>query len=265
MDYISQFLQQYQLETVITIGLLTASTLLYIIISHKKKVEVTVTPVSAAKSLFIDVNSNSTKTAQDGENDDMAEQIVVKKNIAFNTVYNLEEFMIRLYKLGFFVIRLKSDGTRKERFISIDQKGKLCFHKLAAIASNEQPKKHSKPYIRLPLSSLRECFACDDSPEPAFILDFKSKMLHLAVASFVDRDYIVKGIKLIRLRAQKNSTFLIRNSSLLEDSATPLAPRRRTENGNGEYEEGEGDGGEDDDDDRSLATMTTMNTSFVRR
>jgi hypothetical protein len=247
MELINQLLSHHPLCVILLIVCSTVCVLVGIIASHNKKAaEARLTAQESAKE-SVSKDSSVRNDAEGDQEDDIGEpEPVVKKNIAFNTVYNLEEFMIRLYKLGFFVIRVKNDGTRKERFISIDQKGNLCFHKLASVGSNEQPRRYPSPYIRLPISTLQECFACEDSDEPSFILDFQRKLLHLVVHSKVDRDYLVKGIKLVAQRAKRNSNFLLRSSSLLEDTNTPGGP-------------------EDVDDEQSMTTATTMNTSFRRR
>lgn len=245
---------RYPIYIILAMCTTTACILLSIIISHANKLDKEKGALCASPLPVKSVPIGGDDVKDDDEEEDLEEPIeiddlVVKKNIAFNTIFNLEEFMIRLYKLGFHVVRIKSDGTRKDRFITIDQKGNICFHKLASVGQNDSAKRIPRPYIRLPISALKECFVCQDSPEPALILDFKDKLLHLAVSTKMDRDYIIKGIRLIAQRARRNSNFLLRSSSLLEDASTA---------GVEEYDD-------DDDDARSIITATTLNTSFYKR
>jgi hypothetical protein len=234
------------MQLIAAIAVVTITALLFVIISYGKVLRTELIAVASYKRAVADAQA----AAVAPPTPDSLEfpPMTIKKSISFNTVYNLEEFMVRLYKLGFFVRRLKHGGVVKERFISIDQKGNICFHKLANVAENELPKRSPSPYFRIPIAQLRECFICEDSPEPSLILDFKSKTLHLGVSSLVDRDYIVKGIKLIVQRAKKNASFLIRSSSLLENSPTPSDMRIEED----QYE---------DDDNMS---QTTMNTTYKR-
>jgi hypothetical protein len=240
------FIAQNQLQLITAIAVITITALLFVIISYGKVLR---TEQKATEALKQVVSDTQAEAAAPPKPDTLEfPPMTIKKSISFNTVYNLEEFMVRLYKLGFFVKRIKQGGVVKERFISIDQKGNICFHKLAKVSENELPKRSPTPYFRIPIAQLRECFACEDSPEPSLILDFKSKTLHLGVSSLVDRDYIVKGIKLIVQRAKKNASFLIRSSSLLENSPTPSDMRIEED----QYE---------DDDNMS---QTTMNTNYKR-
>lgn len=246
----TELLAAYQLEVVGALVVVTACAIIYVFITYeqKRKIQAERRP-SVASMLFGSANDGDGRAADLNDDEQEAPQRTIKKSISFNTVYNLEEFMVRLYKIGFYVVRLKSDGARKERFLSIDQKGNICFHKMAAVQQHELPRRYPTPYFRLPVTKLRECFVCEESPEPSFIMDFKSKTLHLAVNSLTDRDYIVKGIKLIVQRAKNNSNFLLRSSSLLESAPSPQDSIRT----------------EHDQYDDDLQTQTTMNTNYHRR
>lgn len=205
---------------------------------------------SNAKLLPVDIEPLSIPVPEDNSNVNPAR--TVKKSISFNTVYNLEEFMVRLYKVGFLVRRLKNGGVEKERFVTIDKKGRIRFHKvLESKQKNQQPVRCPKPYFSFPIGTLRECFVCDDSDVPSFIMDFPGKSLHLAVASVLDRDYIVKGLNLVVQRAKNNSNFLLRSSSLLQDGPASPESAMRMESEEYEYE----------DDDASQMSATTMNTT----
>jgi hypothetical protein len=240
------FVAQNAIQLIAAIAVITVSALLYAIISYGSVLKREKKALQSLKQTPLD-EQTAAKAPPMPDSLEFS-PVTIKKSISFNTVYNLEEFMVRLYKLGFFVKRLKHGGVEKERFISIDQKGNVCFHKLANVSENDIPRRSASPYFRIPIAQLKECFACEDSPGPSFIMDFKSKTLHLGVSSLVDRDYIVKGIKLIVQRARKNASFLIRSSSLLENSPTPSDTRVEED----QYE---------DDDNMS---QTTMNTNYKR-
>lgn len=217
-----------------------ASALVYIIYSHSRKKE-----KSLSGSLKV-VKKEELTIAIEPVAEEEEPVRSIKKSISFNTVYNLEEFMVRLYKVGFLVKRLKNGGVEKERFISIDQKGNIRFHKVLESKHNKQgPIKCTTPYFSFSIATLKECFVCDENPPPSFIMDFQGKTLHLAVASTLDRDYIVKGMNLVMQRAKNHANFLIRSSSLLDDPNNTI--REETD----EYE----------DDDVSQMSATTMNTT----
>uniref|UniRef100_A0A7S3GR87 Uncharacterized protein n=1 Tax=Spumella elongata TaxID=89044 RepID=A0A7S3GR87_9STRA len=240
-----------QIDPLYFIGALVsvvAILIVFIIVSfHQKKVKLL---NSNAKLVSVDVEPVLTPVVEDTSN--TAPARTVKKSISFNTVYNLEEFMVRLYKVGFLVRRLKNGGEEKERFITIDQKGRIRFHKvLESKQKNQQPVRCHKPYFSFPISTLRECFACDDSDVPSFIMDFQGKTLHLLVATTLDRDYIVKGMNLVVQRAKNNANFLLRSSSLLQDGPAVSESPMRMETEEYEY----------DEDDASQISATTMNTT----
>ena len=240
-----------QIDPLYLIGALVsvvAILIVFIIVSfHQKKVKLL---NSNAKLVSVDVEPVLTPVVEDTSN--TAPARTVKKSISFNTVYNLEEFMVRLYKVGFLVRRLKNGGEEKERFITIDQKGRIRFHKvLESKQKNQQPVRCPKPYFSFPISTLRECFACDDSDVPSFIMDFQGKTLHLLVATTLDRDYIVKGMNLVVQRAKNNANFLLRSSSLLQDGPAVSESLMRMETEEYEY----------DEDDASQISATTMNTT----
>lgn len=236
-----------KIDPLLLIGSLTAtvaSIIVYIILKYSRKKEKALTGSSKDIAKALEVPTVKSPSA-----DKEPDTYTIKKSISFNTVYNLEEFMVRLYKIGFLVRRLKSGGIEKERFISIDQKGSIRFHKVLQSKHNDQaPVRCHKPYFSFPISTLKECFACDENPPPSFIMEFQGKTLHLAVASTLDRDYIVKGLNLVMQRAKKNSNFLLRSSSLLDG---PLSPDEHIRVETDEYE----------DDDVSQVSQTTMNTT----
>jgi hypothetical protein len=177
----------------------------------------------------------------------------VKKNIAFNTVYDLEEFLVRMYKVGFLVTRLKN-GVAKPRIMTIDHKGKFCFHKLMSKGtSKSQPVKNPKPYFKIPIRILTECFPCDDEGKPTFIMDCKSKILHLGVDSKLDRDYLTKGIQLIMQKTKVNPKFLEKNSYLAD-----LSPGNQRSKSGKVFEDDEDGFEEFDDDDMTTTTMNTF-------
>lgn len=236
-------LQRYQIQFVVSIGIFLAASILFIVIKYDGLRSQALLKKQQKEELSAQING----VPKQPSNEELPLIKTVKKSISFNTVYNLEEFMVRLYKIGFLVRRMKAGGVEKERFLSIDQKGNLLFHKLSSYKNaNGEPMRCSSAYFKFPIGQLKDCFACEETPPPSFIMDFKGKTLHLAVHSLIDRDYIVKGLKLIMQRAKNNSNFLLRSSSILDQSPTPSdTPLRMEEYG--------------DDDDMS---QTTMNTNF---
>lgn len=236
----------YQIRFVVSIGVVLAASILYIIISFDKMREKTMVKAKTDESA-----PNYELPQGPTENDELPSVKTIKKSISFNTVFNLEEFMVRLYKIGFLVRRMKAGGIEKERFLSIDRKGNLRFHKLSGSKNaNGEPLRCTTPYFKFPIGQLKDCFACEESPPPSFIMDFKGKTLHLAVQSLIDRDYIVKGLKLIMQRAKNNNNFLLRNGTLLEQSPAPSEMAMRME--------------EEEEDEFDDMSQTTMNTSFRR-
>ena len=245
LSIVENLVRVYQLHIVVTIACIVSCTIVYIIVIYEKK------RVSEMNRLLKEAqeHQNSVEITSSEPEPVEINHKTIKKSISFNTIFNLEEFMVRLYKIGFLVRRIKTDGTEKERFISIDRNGNICFHKLASPRAGEVARRQKIPYFRLSIKLLNECFICEESPIPSFIMDFTKKTLHLAVASKIDRDYIVKGIRLIVQRAMNNSSFLLRSSSLLESASPTPTESIRME--------------EDDEYDDNLS-QTTMNTAYRR-
>jgi len=136
------------------------------------------------------------------------------------TCFNLEEFMLRATKLGFQVTRIK-DNARKKRLLGLTKTGDVVLHKLGSGKINQASVRLQRPYWKLSLRSIADCFECAEASEPSLIMDFSKKMLHLGVDSLLDRDYMVKGFRLLMQRLQQNSTFFSGSGKAAPSSLQP--------------------------------------------
>jgi hypothetical protein len=120
-----------------------------------------------------------------------------------NTVYNLDDFMIRLFKTGFVVKRVKP-GEKKIRCLKIDSQARLCLYK--QFDEKEIVLPIGKPYLRMNFVDLQDSFICEEDNKSAFILDFKEKTLLFTASIPLDAAYLVEGFKNLmqRLKVDKN-------------------------------------------------------------
>mmetsp|Transcript_19973 Transcript_19973/g.33446 ORF Transcript_19973/g.33446 Transcript_19973/m.33446 type:complete len:300 (+) Transcript_19973:86-985(+) len=211
----------------------------------------------------------------------------ISKSISFNTVFNLEEFMVRLYKLGFRVQRLKEKEV-KQRLIGITRGGEVVLHKVPPNASTRNSATNvairaQRPYWKIGLKQLMDCFASANDKVPSFIMDFKGKTLHLGVATLLDRDYLVKGFRLLMHRMLANANFFARSTAILSGPLPAFEGPNAKRNGQSNYRGNVSSGGaataaltsaalgsrgspreankydDDNDDDVSIDTVTTIN------
>jgi len=187
--------------------------------------------------------------------------------------YDLEFFMIRLYKNGIAVTRLK-EGMEKSRGLSLNRLGEICMHKITI--STWKPTTGS-PFVRFPISRLIGCFHAEGTSIPSFIMDFKVKTWHLAVDSPSEVNYIVKGFKLMGERMRKDNQFMSSVTKLLSQqtslaqkspSYTPSKQEHKVLTASPPTRKGSTNtaaallfqnvGGNDDDDGQSVSTINTI-------
>jgi hypothetical protein len=187
-----------------------------------------------------------------------AQQRVVKKAISYTTVFDLEEFMVRLHKTGLFITRMKGD-LGKKRVITIDDKGHLCLHKML---KSDPSYFRDTPYFKLSLRLLQECIPLEDKVPPTLLLDFKGKSLYLAVNSVVDRDYMVKGFRQIMAKVKSSDNFLKRSVAQIHTNS-PM--RHQTTSSGGRTDDYDDELIDDvDADDFDNMTVTTGITPIKR-
>ena len=122
-----------------------------------------------------------------------------------NTIYNLDDFMIRLYKTGFVVKRVKP-GEKKVRCLKIDSRGRLCLYK--QFEEKEIVIPIGKPYMRFELYDLMDTFICEEDNKAAFILEFKEKTLLFTCPLALDANYLVEGFKNLIFRLKMDREYL---------------------------------------------------------
>ena len=161
-----------------------------------------------------------------------------------NTIYDLEEFMTRLFKSYFVVYRYK-DGSlklesQKKRLMKMNDHCELIFYKnfqeKGPLKRNESQMTETasvhtsmtnltdassitkyiamgSPYIRLPLSELVQCIVCDEESfsggtHRTFLLEFKHKTMHLRASLGIDNSYLIKGFQQLIARINADKSYL---------------------------------------------------------
>lgn len=215
IDVIVSYLVAYeQLLVTVLLGILTALSVLYTILYYtkqelKRKIEnkkkQKISEVRINKSVETTTDQHDVIMKPISANSSGEKQIVKVGTPTTKTIqseYNLEHFMIRLYKNGVAVTRLK-EGMEKSRGISLNRLGQICMHKVSS--STWKPTTGS-PFVRFPLEKLIGCFHAEGTSMPSFIMDFKVKTWHLAVSSWNEVNFVVIGFKLMaeKLRTDKN-------------------------------------------------------------
>jgi uncharacterized membrane protein YciS (DUF1049 family) len=216
IDVIVSYLVAYeQLLVTVLLGILTALSVLYTILYYtkqeiKRKIEnkkkQKISEVRINKSVETTTDQHDVIVKPISVNSSGEKQIVTVGTPTTKTIqseYNLEHFMIRLYKNGVAVTRLK-EGMEKSRGISLNRLGQICMHKVSS-SSTWKPTTGS-PFVRFPLEKLIGCFHAEGTSMPSFIMDFKVKTWHLAVGSWYEVNFIVIGFKLMaeKLRTDKD-------------------------------------------------------------
>lgn len=124
-----------------------------------------------------------------------------------NTEVDVDEFVNRLFAFGFVVTRHKPNNVIKTRCLKLNDQCDLCIFKQFKQKSRVvQPT--GGPYMRIPLRDLRDCFPCEGSTPPTFILDFSHKTIQLSTDLELDTNYLVQGFKGLLRRVRKEPQFL---------------------------------------------------------
>lgn len=132
-----------------------------------------------------------------------------------NTLYNLEDFMLRLYRYGFVVQRIKVN-EKKIRCIKINRNGELCIYKNFEEKDVILPV--GKPYIRMDLLELRDCFRCED--QNSFIMEFKTKSFHFGTRIGLDTTYLVEGFKHLAVEIKADKQYIIKCKAKYQELKT---------------------------------------------
>lgn len=127
---------------------------------------------------------------------------IATASISCNTSFDLDDFLVRMYKTGFFVHRVK-DGIAKARCIVVNENCEFCMYKDVRPALLSAA--FVAPYATYPMTDLRDSFQCDGPLSPNFILEFRSKTIHFTAPSALDAAYLAEGFKAVvgRLRFDK--------------------------------------------------------------
>lgn len=216
-----------QLLITVLVGTVTALSILVVILHHikrnlKARVEKEKTKLKKVESK-VELNVVPIPSNNQTANVTITE---IKKEISIkespdkhiNTEYNLEEFLIRLFKTGIAVTRLK-EGLEKQRCIGLNKNGEICMHKITH--PNVKPNANAA-FVRFPISKLIGCFHSTGTSKPSFIMDFKVKIWHLAVETALDANYIVKGFKTMTERASREHNFVKNLTNLLSQQSNSI-------------------------------------------
>ena len=295
IDVIVSYLVAYeQLLVTVLLGILTALSVLYTILYYtkqelKRKIEYKkkqkISEVRINKSVETTTDQHDVIMKPISANSCGEKQIVsvvgTPTTKTIQSEYNLEHFMIRLYKNGVAVTRLK-EGMEKSRGISLNRLGQICMHKVSS--STWKPTTGS-PFVRFSLEKLIGCFHAEGTSMPSFIMDFKEKTWHLAVGSWYEVNFVVIGFKLMaeKLRTDKSEfmssvvTLLSKQtSSQLQHSSSNMSSKREHKVLTASPPSRKGStstaaallfpqaSGNDDDDDDALS-VSTINTNAHNR
>jgi len=123
-----------------------------------------------------------------------------------NTKFDMDEFILRLFKTAFLVKRVKGD-EKKLRCIKINEYCQICLYK-TFVENDSAILPTGQPYIVLPISELSMCFPCDDGKGRTFILEFKQRLLQLETTTLLDANYLVSGFESLAARVKYDKIFL---------------------------------------------------------
>jgi len=179
-----------------------------------------------------------------------------------NTEIDVEEFMNRLFATGFVVMRHKHSNVIKSRCLKLNDQCDLCIFKQFK-QKNRVIQPTGGPYIRIPLRELRDCFPCEGSSPPTFILDFANKTIQISAEFVLDNHYLVKGFQGL-LRNMKADSSCLKNWSqrFQQRLATTRAIKSKNSASSSSFYlfSSPNKGQMDDDDLRSVSTINTMVT-----
>jgi hypothetical protein len=218
-----------------------------------------------------------------------------------NTGYDLDEFLTRLFKTFFVVLRIKNNGKDiKRRIMKLNPNGDLIFYKKfqeksftnSKLPSNNNNNSNNSindssaintiipignPYMKFPLHELQHCVICEEemnSTSHSFLLEWREKLLRLQSPLPIDNTYLIKGFQnlISRLKLDKNylETWKMR---LEQKKAAQLAGNNSNNNSNNNLNNH--DDGEDNhtiDEGKSIpgspsttATLQTANTTATSK
>ena len=218
IDVIVSYLVAYeQLLVTVLLSILTALSVLYTILYYtkqelKRKIEnkkkQKISEVRINKSVETTTDQHDVIMKPISANSSGEKQIVsvvgTPTTKTIQSEYNLEHFMIRLYKNGVAVTRLK-EGMEKSRGISLNSLGQICMHK---VSSSTWKPTTGFPFVRFSLEKLIGCFHAEGTSMPSFIMDFKVKTWHLAVDSWYEVNFVVIGFKLMAEKLRTDKEFM---------------------------------------------------------
>jgi hypothetical protein len=139
-----------------------------------------------------------------------------------NTSIDIDEFMMRMYKSGFIVKRIKG-AEQKLRCLKIDKQGRFSMFK--NIKGKDAIIHNGSPYIVLDFSDLIDCFSCED--HKTFVMDFKQKSFLLSSDMAVDTHYLVEGFKMIVERMKQEKDFIEKCAVKFKEVGSVRSPNRR--------------------------------------
>lgn len=128
------------------------------------------------------------------------------KTVALSTEFDTTEFIARFHKSGFVVKKIK-DGLVKLRCISLNANAEFCLYKNIS-KSNVLNANQGTPYYKVSIADVVDCFHCDGSKPPAFIVEFKKKTMQFSMNSILDMTYIVRGLRALLQKLKQDSAFL---------------------------------------------------------
>lgn len=215
------------------------------------------------------VASSTKKSVRIGDKNEYSDETPTKfpssaikaqsKGTPQNTEYDWDDFYSRLAKTGVLVKRVKA-GECKPRCLSLNVKGKLCLHKLplrSGVRLNTM-----KPYIKISLMEVKDCFAVDDIVPPQMIIELPTKTIMLSMKQKIDVRLVCKGINalVMNLKSRNLQYFNEVKSKIAEHAIAGKAGGLTARNMNAEsnYENLAYD-----DDNHSVATSNTnLSASF---
>lgn len=176
-----------------------------------------------------------------------------------NTEVDVDEFVNRLFASGFVVTRHKPNNVIKTRCLKLNDQCDLCiFKQFKQRGRVVQPT--GGPYMRIPLRDLRDCFPCEGSTPPTFILDFSHKTIQLSTDLELDTTYLVHGFKGLLRRVRREPQYLATWAQRFQQR---LANARGVQSKSGSsffFFSSPRRGAGDDDDLLSVSTVNTLKT-----
>lgn len=185
-----------------------------------------------------------------------------KSESVVNTEIDIDEFMHRLFASGILVTRHKPNNVVKTRCLKLNDQCDICIFKQFKKRQRGVLVPTGGPYMRLPLSELKDCFLCDGATPPTFILEFTHKTIQLSAEFVLDNNYLVTGFKGVLQQLKKEPNFIQKYTIKFQNrlsSKNPssafsffFSPSKKPVNSSANYGE--------EDDMHSVSTINTMAT-----